>query len=61
MNKYIVTVIEMVESRILVEASSEDDALGKAAQSNGEWLDILQNAQCMDTDLWKVELETEDE
>lgn len=61
MKKYIVTVVEMVESKILVEATSEDEAIDAAAVSNGVWLDILQNAQCMDTDLWKVELETEDE
>lgn len=61
MNKYIVTVIEQVESRILVEASSEDDAIDMAAEGNGEWLDILQNAECMDSSLWKVELESEGE
>lgn len=61
MNTYIVTVIEQVESRMLVKAYSEDDAIDMAAQGNGEWLDILQNAECMDSSLWKVELEAEDE
>ena len=61
MNKYIVTVMEMVESKILVEAPSEEDAIDKASQGNGEWLDILQNAECMDSSLWKVELESEHE
>lgn len=61
MNKYIVTVIEQVESRILVEAFSEDDAIDMAAEGNGEWLDILQHAECMDSSLWRVELESEDE
>ena len=60
MAKYIVTVMEMVESRIIVEASSEHDAIDMAAQADGEWLDILQNAECMDTSLWKVELESDE-
>ena len=57
MNKYVVHVLEIHQTQIEVEAVDENNAIEKAANSDGLWVDnSTEFVESCDTDTWTVEL-----
>jgi hypothetical protein len=57
MNKYIVYVKEVHTIQIEVEASSKEEAVQEAANSNGVWIDdSMEFFDCLDYSEWEAEL-----
>ena len=62
MNKYIVHVLEIHQTQIEVEAIDENNAIEKASNGDGLWVDnSTEFVESCDTDTWTVELIEEDD
>ena len=61
MNKYTVYVLEIHQVQIEVDAVDKDDALERAIQGKGRWVDnSMELVDSVDSDEWIVELVEED-